>query len=161
MITIRKASVKDVPLIFELWNLLEKEHNAMILQKTPELKLLLAKKKNMAEIYKKNAKKVITSKKEIIYIAEKDGKPAGYIELTIDKRGYSVINVGVICDIFVKKEFRKLGVSSKLKQEAIKWFKSKRIKCVGLNVYMHNKQAYSVYKRWGFSDTDIRMMKKI
>ena len=58
MITIRKASVKDVPLIFELWNLLEKEHNAMILQKTPELKLLLAKKKNMAEIYKKMLKKL-------------------------------------------------------------------------------------------------------
>ena len=67
MITIRKASARDIPLIFELWNLLEKEHNAMILQKTPELKLLLAKKKNMAEIYKKMLKSYNFKKRDNLY----------------------------------------------------------------------------------------------
>lgn len=161
MITIRKASVKDIPLIFGLWKSLEKEHDEMMMQKSPELKLLLKRKKDVAEIYKKNAKTVIASKNRIIFIAEKGGKPAGYIELAINERGYSVIKAGIICDIFVKKEFRKLGASSKLKEEAISWFKSKKIKYITLNVHIYNKHAYSVYRKWGFSDSDIRMMKKI
>jgi hypothetical protein len=162
MITIRKAEVKDVNAIFGLWKNFVKEHDLMILKKSPEMKPLLTLKKNKAEMYKKEVKKSIASKNRIIFIAEKGKKPAGYIELCIDKRGYGVIGyMGVIYDIFVKKEFRKLGVSSRLKQEAVKWFKSKKLRYMGLNVHIYNKQAYSVYKRWGFSDTDRRMIKKI
>lgn len=161
MIKIRKASVKDILVIFNLWKNLVKEHNEMILQKSPELKPLLATKKNVADIYKKDAKKALTSKKGAIFIAETGRKPVGYIELTINKRSYSIMDSGIICDIFVKKEFRKLGVSSRLKEEAINWFKLKKIKYIWLNVQIYNEHAYSVYRKWGFSDSDRRMMKKL
>ena len=53
--------------------------------------------------------------------------------------------------MFVREEFRGLGISSKLKDESFIWLRKKGIEKVFLNVLSNNSQAIEVYEKWGFS----------
>ena len=74
---------------------------------------------------------------------------------------FELKELGYFSDLYVKKQFRKLGISSKLRDEAIKWFKKKKMKYISIALYPDNKFAHSVYKKWGFMDYHIEMRREI
>jgi len=64
---------------------------------------------------------------------------------------------GRINTVYIEEKFRSKSISSKLKDEAFKWFKKKYITRVSLNVFPDNEKAISAYKKWGFSTGLIEM----
>jgi ribosomal protein S18 acetylase RimI-like enzyme len=64
------------------------------------------------------------------------------------------MNRGFICDIFIEKKFRHKGVGEALIKNMVKWFKSKKIRDVELNVYSKNIKALKIYKHLGFKEFD-------
>ena len=74
---------------------------------------------------------------------------------------FELARTGHIGDLFIKKEFRGLKISSKLNREAIIWFKKRGVKYSSLQVYPQNRHAYNIYKRWGYEDFHIEMRKKL
>jgi len=74
---------------------------------------------------------------------------------------FSLEKLGHISDLFVRKKFRGIGISSMFRDEAIRWFKKKRMKYATLDVYPDNVIPYKIYKKWGFFDFHLEMRKKI
>lgn len=163
MLSIRKASLKDIPTIVNMWKEFMAFYKNTIIKQDPKLKPYLRKKKNIESIFKKFVEKHIHSKNGMVHIAEVDSKPVGY-SVTFIKHNFPFFylkKIGYISEIFVKKKFRGMEISSKLKDKAIKWFREKKIKYISIAVYDDNKLAHSIYKKWGFFDYYTDMRKKI
>jgi len=163
MISIRKAGLKDISLIVNIWDEFMKNHDQIVLKKNKKIKPYNDRLKNSPANYKKFVQKNLKSGKGSVFIAEVDGKVAGYTLISIKDNIpiFKLKRFGYFSDLYVKEQFRKLKISSKLKDEAIKWFKQKRITYISIGLYSDNKFAHSVYKKWGFMDYHIDMRKKI
>lgn len=150
MLVVRKASFKDVKIIVNLWKEFMKYHDELVVKENPKLKPYLIKKKNAAKIFKKFIEKNVKARTAAVFLAEMDGKPAGYSLIYIKKSipVFKLEKIGSISDLFVKKEFRGKGISSKLKDEVVNWFRKKGIKHISLAVYNGNKHAHSIYEKW-------------
>lgn len=161
MIKIRKATLKDVPALVELNAMLEDGQDEIILKNMPWLEPLSKRKNIYAKETGKGFRKTINSKERFMFLAEINGKLAGYLEGAVRKHKVRHCISGSIWDIFIKKEFRGKGISSKLKKEALKIMRKKHAVYVSLNVNRYNTRAHSIYKKWGFVDSDISMLKKL
>ncbi|WP_043930417.1 GNAT family N-acetyltransferase [Bacillus sp. EB01] len=67
--------------------------------------------------------------------------------------------IGWISDIYVKPSYRGQGLSKLLIDEALKEFKDQGYPEAGLNVYVHNDIAMSLYEKMGFRDVN-KFMKR-
>ncbi len=160
---IRKANLKDVEIILSAWKQYIKEHNSVVIQKSP------AKKKRRQMIpkpendFRKYITKTIRSQKGLIAIAEKKNKLIGFIFCEIKEydKLFKLKNYGFINDVFVKKTSRKQGISKDLKDFAMKWFKEKKIKHVALSFNSENSRVHNIYRKWGFQDEYTEMWKEV
>ncbi|UCH89350.1 MAG: GNAT family N-acetyltransferase [Thermoplasmata archaeon] len=135
-----------------------------ILKRTsPEHIVYIKRKKEAKKLTLNFIQRLIWSKNGLVLIAEKDGKVAGYIAVMIKKNIpiFKIERVGYITDIYVRKQYRRSGISSQLEREGLKWLKKKGVSKVMLNVFPGNRNAISVYKKWGFSEFILDMRKTI
>lgn len=86
-----------------------------------------------------------------------------YLVLLDDKKVIGMIGVkrlnDRICEgknLSILKEYRKLGLASKLGQEAVKFAKKQGYKKMRLEVWVPDKQqtALAIYKKWGFYEIE-------
>lgn len=163
MIRIRKATLKDVSLIVDLWKEFMKVHDKIVLQKNKKLVPYNKRLNNAHLIYKKFVAENLTSGKGAVFIAEVDKEVAGYSLIFIKDNipVFELKRYGYFSDLYVRKEFRRKGISSQLVKRGIKWFKKKGIKHVSIALYSDNEYAHSIYKKWGFFDYHVDMRKKI
>jgi len=161
-VKIRKAKIKDVPELVKLWSDFTNEHKRITVKNSakPDYQ---EKKKNAKNIWEKWIIKSIRSKKSLVMVAEHDGKFVGYVLSNIKKTPpvYKIDTFGYISDLYVKKEYRGKRISSKFKDESLKWFKKKGLKYSSIGVYSDNPHARFVYKKWGFFDCEVIMKKKL
>lgn len=161
MIRIRKATLKDAPGLVELNIMLQKEQDRIVAKDPIFKKYILKKKKNAETFLKKSFMKTIKSKEGVLFLAEDDNKVIGYVEGSVRQPKTIIHKIASIWDIFVRKEYRGTRISSMLKDAAFRKFREKGAKYVELNTSIINAHAYKVYKRWGFSEIDRMMMKKL
>lgn len=153
MINVRKAKVNDIDLILNFENDLLNSALDLMKKYTPQNLSDWVLKDDYNEILLNYIKGRIYSKNDAIFISEVDGKPVGHMIISI-KKNFPIFNMlyyGRINTIFIKEEYRGRGISSILKDEAFKWFKSKGIKRVSLNVLPNNKPAIDAYQKWGLT----------
>lgn len=60
-------------------------------------------------------------------------------------------NTGELDSIFVKEQYRRLGVGQKLLAETINWFKDKKVNEIVVEVAEGNESVFSFYEKIGFS----------
>jgi GNAT superfamily N-acetyltransferase len=162
-IIIRKANIKDIDILVKMWKEFMKLHDEAMIAKNPKIKPYVKLRKDAPELFRKFSSQQIKSEKGLVLIAEVNGKPAGYV-LSLIKSNipvYELSELGYISDMYVKKEYQGLGLSSKLKDETVKWFKEKKIKHMSLRVYYDNDHARQVYEKWGFFNHSIEMCREI
>jgi len=153
MVKIRKARLNDVVTISTMWSEFAKSQNEIVEKNCPQHLHGYRLKKNNDEIFRDFMRKMIYSKNGLVLLSEVDEKPAGYSVSIIKKNSpfFQLEKFGYIEDMFVREEFRGLGVGSKLKDESFRWLIRKGIVKVFLNVLSNNSQAIKVYEKWGFS----------
>ena len=159
MIVVRKARVKDINLILEFEKKLYDNQVKIMNKFSPQHNIDIALKSDYKEILFKYLKSMIYSKHGAIFISEFNNKPVGHIILSIQK-SHPIFNMkyfGRINTVYINKEFRRRGISTRLKDEALKWFKSKNINRVSLYVFPDNKHAIDVYKKWGLTSSIFEM----
>lgn len=162
-IKIRKATIKDVDTIVDLWKEFRNIHSCIVVNNNPELKPYTRLKSDATKIWKGYILKQLASKDAYVQIGYVDNKIAGF-NLSFVKDNipvFSLEKIGNIGDLYVKKEFRGLGISSKFKNNAIKWFKKKGLNYASIQVWDKNIKSKEIYKNWGFEDVHIEMRKKI
>jgi GNAT superfamily N-acetyltransferase len=71
------------------------------------------------------------------------------------------IKCGHIRDMIISKEYRRKGIATKFEKEFLKWIKKKGIKWATLNVAWHNDRARKAYEKWGFTNEDTWMIKRL
>lgn len=160
---IRKAAQKDVDIIIGLWQDFMDEHDRMSLKADKRLKPHIHKKPTANALVKKFFKSNIHSKQGNIFVAEHNKEIIGYCLAYVKANIpiYSASKLGYISDMYIKRGYRKMGIATKLKNAAKKWFKSLGLKYMSIAYYTVNKRAKSVYRKWGFSDLHAEMRKKI
>lgn len=96
-----------------------------------------------------------------MFIAYSNNTPAGYIFLRIDKNIpiYTTKKYGYISGLYVNPKFRKKGVASSLLLTAEKWFKQKKVLQIELKANVGNDAGISFWKKNGFHNQQILMVK--
>ena len=94
-----------------------------------------------------------------VLVAEADEKIVGYILYIIKPRTRLVKrhSCAVIYDLYVFPEYRGRGIGSSLLREALRRIRDRGVECVELTVWVRNKRALDLYKRFGFTEYIIRM----
>ena len=102
------------------------------------------------EIQKKGLILLLNSKYSVVFAAESDGKLCGMVtgQLVVSTAsgGYSVL----LEDLFVKKEFRKSGIASKLVTAVENWAIYNNAKRIQLVADETNTTALNFYKNRNF-----------
>lgn len=160
---IRKASQKDLDALVQLWKQFMQEHEIMSLKANPNLKEHIKRKPNSENLVRRFFSSNIRSKQGLILLAQADKKPIGYCLAYVKANIpiYSTQKLGYISDIFVKKEYRRQGVATKLKNYAQAWFKKIGLDFMSIAYYTVNKTARKTYTSWGFTNLHAEMRTKI
>jgi ribosomal protein S18 acetylase RimI-like enzyme len=158
---IRRAKKKDIKKLVELWKGYEKFHKGLTKQRY--MKKFLETDKNSERLMKKYFLKAINSKDSDILLTEVNKRIVGFIYLNIYNAPKICIikKLGHIGYFYVEKEFREKGAGKKLMKEAMEWFKKRKIKRISFEVNALNQRARDYYKRRGFKDFEIIMMKDL
>ena len=154
-IEIRRATSKDLDFLHEMWKLLIKHES--------KIDPLINKNKSYFSKAKQEYKKSLKKNSKIFLIAEINKIPVGYIYGWIEKtpNTYKPRLRGYVCDAFIKKKFRGKGVGTKLTNEILKVFKSKKVSWIKLTVYSKNTNSVKIWRKLGFKDRMIEMEKML
>ena len=100
-----------------------------------------------------------------IYIAEVDKKAVGFISLRVDAKGEEILLPSIKCivitDFIINADYRGKGVGKLLLAKADEYAKEKSIAYIKLSVFAANTNARELYKKLGFEDYSVTMLKKI
>ncbi len=102
-----------------------------------------------------------------ILIAEDDGKFVGFIVGFMTKQSdenlMSVVptKLGVISDVYVSDAYRGQGVGEKLMRAMEAYLKTLDCDTIWINIVSYNTNAHSFYKKMGYHDREISLMKKL
>lgn len=163
MITLRKARLVDGDTVVKLWKEFMAEHDKNVIRKNHSLRPYTKKRRNAASQFGKFVRKNIRSRNSIILFAEVNNEPVGYVMSFIKKNVpiFKLDKIGYISDLYVRKGYRKMGISKMFKNWSIKWFKNKGIKHVSIMVNSENRRAHNIYRKWGFNDYVIELRRKV
>lgn len=98
-----------------------------------------------------------------VLVAEDAGELIGYAQVSVeDAPAYvSARKIGVVYDMFVSGPYRRKGIAEMLFNEALEWFKSKKVKNIELSVDSRNKAGVKYWESMGFSVYKFRMRRNL
>ena len=150
---IRKAEQKDLKIVQEMLDLLNADRK----------KLWNSKNK---KFHKKKIKNSKLKKKDfaenIIFIAEDSEASIGCIMGYISKRkGYICHKLGYIDALYIKKDYRKKGIATKLLAKLKKEFKSNKCDHMITHTDAENIKAQKLYESTKMSSVTVEYWKKL
>ncbi len=159
-IIIREAKPEDAKRLCELGNeFLKHLEGDSPLLKLEKLNLSKASIKSWQKGLEKPPKDFFT------FVAEKDNKILGYMELMIKDNEplhlFKIKKFGWIEAVVVDKKFRNQKIGKQLYEYAIKLFKNKNITYIRLSVFLKNELGHSFWIRKGFKEESVEMIKKL
>jgi aminoglycoside 6'-N-acetyltransferase I len=98
---------------------------------------------------------IFYSQKNKILLYFFDKNPAGFIYLSIRNdyvEGSNSSPTGYVEGIYVKPEYRKMGIARKLFAEGEKWIKENGCKQIGSDAYINNNLSYDFHTSVGFKE---------
>jgi len=92
-----------------------------------------------------------------VFLVFVDGKPTGYLFLDIKKNIpiYAVETYGYISGIYVRPQYRKLHLASKLLAEGEAWFRAMKIHRIELKVDLGNSIGQKLWAKAGYKPQQI------
>ena len=141
---LRDVRWNDLDDILEIFNSLAEEDEIIkylgIVKKRKKKDYVITFSKIMANV---------TLGKEIRIVAEINGKVVGFVSIKIDGNGFR--HRGWL-GILIRREFRNMGLGTKMLELAIKEAKERGLKLILLETSSLNKRAIHVFKKVGFKE---------
>ncbi len=149
-VKIRKVEKKDLPEITEMWYKLATMHEDIV----PGYDLSQNAKENWMEFVERGLER----ENMTTFVAE-DHELVGFLNVVIRERLniFEVTDVGMVLDVFVKKERRGQGIGTALLDRAEAWIKNKGVKTSILTVSPKNERAV---KFWEDRNYETYLLKK-
>lgn len=160
---IKIATIEDIKSIADIWKGFLDEHDDIVAKRNPQLKDMNLRNDEASAIYEKFLKANIESEDGRVLIAKEDDTIAGY-SLGFIKNEIPIFQMkryGYISDLYVTREFRGRGISTKLMNSMLAWFRDRGLEYASIGFYADNNEARDIYKKWGFFDYKIEARKKI
>jgi ribosomal protein S18 acetylase RimI-like enzyme len=156
MISIRKASIKDLETIQKLNNKLSKKENEEFDQ---TVNPVFATTDGGVLYFKKS----LEGADNIILIAEEGESPVGYIAAGIYLVGSfrTIPNFCEVENMWVDEQYRSQGIGKQLMQEVEVWAKGMGIARMRVIASYDNKKGINFYKREGFEEYDLILEKDL
>lgn len=151
---IRKVKVQDLPAILNLMRQLIEEHRLLDKYYKP-----FSQYRELKDYIRESIK----DPEKIFLAAEENNKIIGYFLGAMEEAPYysSEKKIGAVADAAVEKFSRRKGILRLLFQEALRWFKNKKVKFVELSVDSRNKTAVTAWRNLGFKDYKLRLRQKL
>ena len=151
-IKIKKATIKDLNDVLELAGLMLDFHDEIDPYYT-----IYSKYEDHKEFYEGQLKK-----KNVRFVLAKneDGEAIGLGQASIISIPKTrAPKIGKLTSVFVKEEYRKQKIGTKIFDSLMEWFKKENIKYVELHVDARNKKGLKMWKKLGFKDyqTNLKM----
>lgn len=94
------------------------------------------------------------------FVAEIEGQLVGYIAGTIKTREDKILDkAGYISNWYVNDEYRNNGVGKQLWEKLVVYFKEQKCTHLLLDIWAENTTAHETYKRMGFIEEQINLVK--
>ena len=118
----------------------------------------IAPRTNISDHYER----ILNKDDAIIFCAECDNKSAGYVAAYKNTPKNSKESCVVIMNLFIKPEFRRLGLGKALISEVEKWAHNKfNISLIELDCFIDNKSALQFYSSLDFKPIRVKMRKRV
>ena len=155
MMEIVKAEEKHVADIGRLWLEFMHFHAAVDPIFTPRDGAAAGFEKEMV-------RRLMESEDGLVLVALDGKRAVGYSLAEIrDSPGLKLEKFGAVDHVAVTAEFRRKGVGEKVLGEIMKWFRSRGIDRVELEVAARNETGYSFWRKHGFTDYRHRLYRQI
>jgi len=153
---IQKASKNDIPQILDNWKQLMRMH-VHLWPKFYKMKV------NAEKIYLKFLKKQMKRRNATVFVAKSRDCVIGHAMVQIAKVPpvYKINKQCEVCEIFVKKGFRKKGIGAALFKAVEEWARRNGTRQISLKVDVKNKDARSLYENLGYKTHRLGMVKII
>lgn len=102
-----------------------------------------------------------------IWFAQDEGKVIGYtIGAIWEQSEKNRLEIGAhilgeVLELFVDEDYRGQGIGTKMLKMMEDYFKEKKCDSIWISVFAPNNSAHALYKKFGFIDRDIGMLKNI
>ncbi len=145
---IRVARVADLDALARMWEKLENYHADL---GGPEYRLAPGWKGD----WRRFTRGHIGHKDRLCLVAELDGTAVGFLlgAVLVRPRVFEHRSYGHIYDLFVDPAQRNRGVGESLVNEALQWFRSRRVEKVDLYAHARNEMGLRFWEKMGFDAT--------
>ncbi len=145
LIEVRDGTKDDLDEVANLWEKLAMHHADL----SSDFALAWDSKRRWSKYLRKKFAEISTK----LIVAEEKDKVVGFMLCMLSPNVpiYKERKLGIISDAYVQEERRKKGVTNKMFEVALKWFKKNKVKTVELHVAMINPEAQAVWKSLGFT----------
>ena len=107
-------------------------------------------------------RRLMKSEDGLVLVALDGGRVVGYSLSEIrSSRGLELETFGAVDHVAVTASYRRRGIGEEMLGEIIKWFQSRNIDRVELEVAAKNQVAYSFWKKHEFTDYRHRLYRQI
>jgi ribosomal protein S18 acetylase RimI-like enzyme len=154
-VRVRRAQVRDMPILTRLWRELIGFHEALGGQ---DFRLARGAEAG----WKKYLREHLGKGDKLCLVAEMDGGTVGFLMGSLERRPgvFMERRYGHISDAYVQEPHRGRGVGKALVSEALRWFEAKRVVRVRLQTDARNTLGYGFWKKLGFQTT-VYMLDKL
>lgn len=145
LIEVRDAKKDDLDKVADLWEKLALHHADL----SDDFALAWDSKRRWSKYLHEKFAEISTK----LIVAEEDDEIVGFMlcMLSPNISIYKERKLGIISDAYVQEERRKKGVTNKMFDVALKWFKKNKVKTVELRVATINPEAQAAWKSLGFT----------
>ena len=145
LIKVRDAAEDDLDGVANLWENLARHHADL----SDDFALAWDSKRRWSKYLREKFAEISTK----LIVAEEEDEIVGFMLCMLSPNIpiYKERKLGIISDAYVQEERRKKGVTNKMFDVALKWFKKNKVKTVELHVAMINPEAQAVWKSLGFA----------
>jgi GNAT superfamily N-acetyltransferase len=156
-VVVRKAEPRDLEALGRLGALLMQTHYAFVSLR------FLAPHPGVEHGYATFLRARIDSPDDVVIVAEKDGRVAGYVFAALEPMSWKELRgpAGFIHDVIVEEPERRTGIATLLMNAAIDWLREHGAPRVLLGTAAPNKSAQALFHRLGFRDTMIEMTREL
>jgi ribosomal protein S18 acetylase RimI-like enzyme len=144
-IKVRDAAEDDLDEVANLWENLARHHAGL----SDDFALAWDSRRRWSKYLRGKFAEISTK----LIVAEEEDEIVGFMLCMLSPNIpiYKERKLGIISDAYVQEERRKKGVTNKMFDVALKWFKKNKVKTVELHVAMINPEAQAVWKSLGFA----------
>lgn len=141
---IRDANSDDLNDVVNLWEMLAHHHEEL----SDQFALAWDGKRKWSKYLEERFSEISTK----LIVAEEEGEIVGFMLCLLSPNipVYKDRKIGVISDVYVLEERRRIGVTKNMLNNAIKWFEKNKARSVQLGVAHDNFEARAAWRQVGF-----------